>query len=63
MKSSLRRRFEIKTKIRKWKNSFIHVEKDYGQRLLKDCYWNQMVKEEILKLENEYNNIKRQIDF
>ena len=40
-------RLEIKIKIRKWKKSFIRDK----WKNLTDCYWNEMTKEEILKLE------------
>lgn len=36
-------------KIRKWEKSFIRDR--WGN--LTNCYWNQMCKEEILKLEND----------
>ncbi len=38
---------KIKIKIRKWEKSFI---RDRWGNLTK-CYWNEMTKEEILKLE------------
>lgn len=41
------KRLEIKMKIRKWENNFIRNR--WGD--LTDCYWNEMCKEEILKLE------------
>ena len=39
---------EKKIKIRKWYNSFIRDK--WGN--LTNCYWNQMVKEEIAKLKH-----------
>lgn len=42
-------RIEVKIKIRKWSNSLIRDR--WGN--LKNCYWNSMVKKEILKLEEK----------
>jgi len=42
-------RVVIRIKIRKWYSSFI---RDRWGSLI-DCYWNEMVKEEILKLEEQ----------
>jgi len=39
----------LKKKINKWSNSFI---RDRWGNLI-SCYWNEMVKEEILKLESQ----------
>lgn len=39
----------IRIKIRKWSSSLIRD----GWGNLTDCYWNEMVKEEILKLEEQ----------
>lgn len=44
----------IRRKIFKWEKSFIRDR--WGS--LTDCYWNEMVKEEILKLEELINKIK-----
>lgn len=44
---------EIKKKIRKWENSFIRDR--WGN--LTECYWNLMCKEEIIKLENQYERL------
>lgn len=41
------KRIAISMKIKKWEKSFIRDR--WGN--LTDCYWNEMVKEEILKLE------------
>jgi len=40
---------KIKIRIRKWENSFIKDR--WGN--LKNCYWNEMCKKEILKLEKQ----------
>lgn len=42
---------KIKMKIKKWENSLI---RDKWGNLTK-CYWNEMAKEEILKLKELYN--------
>ena len=44
-------RGEVKMKILKWKKSFIRDK--WGS--LTKCYWNEMVKEEITKLETLLN--------
>ncbi len=41
------KRLEIKMKIKKWENSFVRDR--WGN--LTNCYWNEMCKEEIFKLE------------
>ncbi len=52
-KEKLKRKFEIKGALRKLNKNFIRDR--WGN--LTDCYWNEMTKEDILKLEDEYEKL------
>lgn len=46
-------RLNIKMKIKQWERNFIRDR--WGN--LTNCYWNEMCKEEIIKLENQLKTI------